>query len=201
MSRSSARHAAIAALVPPAALVVDVGADHGEVAHIVGAIAVERRPHRAGAASVPWVIADGLRPFRHVPVAILAGMGARTIARILVAGPTPDVVVAHVQDDPGWLRVWLASHGWRLDAETLAVEGERIVEILRAVPGEESASGPALRQGPRLLEGHHPLREAWLEARIAQVMAVQAAVGHAHLARAEQLAADLVFLRAQQHQP
>lgn len=161
----SARHDLIVSLCPGDRPVIDVGADHGYVAEALGAIATERLPHRAGRAAVRWVIADGLAPFREVPVAILAGMGARTIAAILERGPRPGVLVAHAPDRPGHLRRWLAGHGWRIDAEGLAREGRGFAEVLRAVPGRETAEGLALTLGPRLLEGDDPLLEAWLRHR------------------------------------
>jgi tRNA (adenine22-N1)-methyltransferase len=151
-----ARRRLLASLVPAAEVVVDVGADHGHVAAWVGAIATERRPHRSGRTDVRWVIADGLMPFRRVDVAIVAGMGWRTIARILQMGPRPPVAVLHAQDDPPALRRWLASHGWRIDAEGLAPEAGRFAEVVRAVPGQESAGGLLLELGPRLLEGSDP---------------------------------------------
>lgn len=157
-----ARRQVLASLCPPADLIVDVGADHGHVAHLVGAVATERQSHRAGRPDVPWVICDGLSAFRHVPVAIIAGMGANTIAGILARGPRPDVLIAHAPDEPGTLRTWLAAHGWRIDAEALAPEGRRWAEVLRAVPGTESASGLELFFGPRLLEGDDAHLEAHL---------------------------------------
>lgn len=152
-----ARRAAILALVPDGIRpVIDVGADHGHVAHALGAIATERMPHRRGRPDVRWVVADGLRPFQRVGVAIVAGMGARLIARVLSEGPRPDVAVLHAQDDPPWLRRWLAEHGWRIEAERLAPEAGRFAEIVRAVPGEELATGARLELGPRLIEGEDP---------------------------------------------
>ena len=91
-------------MTPPGDVVVDVGADHGHVAEALGAIATERMPNRAGRTDVPWVICDGLAAFRRVDVAVIAGMGARTIAGILTRGPTPEVAVLHAQDDPPFLR-------------------------------------------------------------------------------------------------
>ncbi|MCB9664165.1 MAG: tRNA (adenine(22)-N(1))-methyltransferase TrmK [Alphaproteobacteria bacterium] len=157
-----ARREVLARLVPAGGLIVDVGADHGHVAHAVGAIATERRPHRAGRPDLPWVVADGLAPFRHVDTAIIAGMGAHTIAGILTRGPLPRVLVAHAPDDPETLRTWLATHGWRVDAEALAPEAGRYAEVLRAVPGEEPATGLTLAFGPRLLEGDDPFLEPHL---------------------------------------
>lgn len=152
------RRERIVELCPPAGLIVDVGADHGHVAHALGAVATERAPQRMGRRDVRWVVADGLRPFRRVEVAIIAGMGANTIARILAAGPRPEVaVVVHAQDDPPRLRRWLAANGWRIDAEALAREAGRFAEVIRAVPGAEPATGLDLDLGPRLLASDEPL--------------------------------------------
>jgi tRNA A22 N-methylase len=147
----------------PGGVVVDVGADHGNVAYCLGAIATERQPRRMGRRDVRWVVADGLRPFRRVDVAIVAGMGAHTIARILERGPRPQVAaILHAQDDPPLLREWLAANGWRIEAERLAPEAGRFAEVLRVVPGVEEATGDELRFGPRLLRGDDRLLPAHL---------------------------------------
>lgn len=159
--RSSDRFNAIVSLVPPGRHIVDVGADHGHLAAHLGAVATERKPGIPKNRYVPWVIADGLRPFRAVDVAIIAGMGARTIAGILDAGPQPAMVIAHADDEPWTLRCWLADHGWRIDAERLALQSGRFCELIRAVPGQEPARGVELELGPRLLEGDEPLLRAW----------------------------------------
>lgn len=160
--RGAGRRRLLVALCPGDRPVIDVGADHGHVAHALGAIATERLPHRIGRRDVRWVVADGLTPFREVPVAIIAGLGARSIEQILERGPRPGVLVAHAPDDPGRLRCWLAAHGWRIDAEGLAREGHRFAEVLRAVSGHERATGLELELGPRLLAGEDPLLRAWM---------------------------------------
>ena len=144
------RRALLVKLTPDAPFVVDVGADHGHVAHALGAVATERQPHRAGRPDVRWVIADGLLPFRRVDVAIIAGMGALSICEILERGPRPQTVVLHCPDDPPRLRRWLAAHGWRIDAEGLAHEAGRFAEVIRAVHGQETATGETLDYGPKL---------------------------------------------------
>jgi tRNA A22 N-methylase len=154
--RGRARRDLLISLVPPGRRVIDVGADHGHVAAALGAIATERMPHRRGRKDVRWVVADGLTPFREVDVAIIAGMGARTIEGILERGPRPRVAILHAPDDPQRLRTWLGSHGWRIDREGLAPEGNRFAEVVRAVPGEESATGLELAYGPRLLTTGDP---------------------------------------------
>ncbi len=159
---SRARRRLIASLCPPDRLVIDVGADHGHTAYALGAIATERAAHRVGRRDVRWVVADGLAPFRRVEVAIITGMGAHTIHGILARGPRPEVLIAHAPDDPIALRRLLVASGWRIEAEGLAREGTHFAEVLRAVAGEEAATGLRLDHGPRLLEGADPLREAWL---------------------------------------
>ncbi len=134
--------------------IVDVGADHGHLAARLSdhaeVFATERAPHRAGRSDVRWVIADGLAPFRQVGVAILAGMGAHTIAGILARGPRPAVAVIHVPDDPPTVRTLLAADGWRIDAEGAVAEGSRLAEVIRVVPGQEPHRGAELRWGPLL---------------------------------------------------
>jgi tRNA A22 N-methylase len=157
------RRDVVLALVPKdRGWIVDVGADHAEVARALGAIATEREPHRARRSGVPWVIADGLSCFAEVPVAVIAGMGARTILAILDAGPRPSVLVAHAQDDPELLRVGLAARGWRIEAEALAPEAHGFAAVLRAVPGDEPAVGLELAFGPRLREHGDPHLQASL---------------------------------------
>jgi tRNA (adenine22-N1)-methyltransferase len=107
--------------------------------------------HRIGRRDIPWVVCDGLAPFREVGVAIIAGMGARTIAAILEAGPRPGALLLHAQDDPPLLRAYLANNGWRITQEALAPEARRYAEVIVAVPGHESSTGLTLHYGPRLL--------------------------------------------------
>lgn len=154
MSRpaATARWQALASLVPAVeGVIVDVGADHGHLAYQIGAIATERAPRRIGRRDVPWVLCDGLSAFHHVDVAIIAGMGAHTIAGIVRRGPRPRVLVVHAPDDPPALRRLLAGDGWRLEAEVAVPEGPRLAECMRWVPGVEHASGPELSWGPLLL--------------------------------------------------
>lgn len=157
-----ARRELLVQMTPQAEVIVDVGADHGHVAAAVGAIAVERMPNRAGRGDVPWVICDGLSGFSNVDVAIIAGMGAKTIAGILERGPTPTVAVLHAPDDPGLLRQWLAKHGWIIEAEGLAPEAGRYAEVIRVRRGTETATGLTLEFGPRLLSDGDPLLHAHL---------------------------------------
>lgn len=163
------RPEALAALVPPDAPrpVVDVGADHAEVAARLGAWAVERLPHRRSGSPVPWVISDGLAAFRAVGTAIIAGMGADRILGILDRGPQPEVAVVHAVDDPGRLRRGLVARGWRIDAEALSPDGRAFAELIRVRRGHDPHTDDLIELGPLLLRGEHPLFRAWRAHRIA----------------------------------
>lgn len=139
---------------------VDVGADHGWVARALGCVATERRPHRRALPDGVWVVADGLDAFGPLGTAVIAGMGWRTIARIIGRAPPVERYVLHAQDDPPALRRWLAANGFRIADEALAPEAKRYAEVVVAVPGEEAAHGPVLELGPVLLQGHDPLADA-----------------------------------------
>jgi tRNA A22 N-methylase len=157
------RRALLVSMCPLGDVVVDVGADHGHVARSLGAIATERAPERiAVRGEGPWVVADGLRPFRRVDVAVIAGMGAHTILGILAAGPRPARALLHAQDDPPTLRLGLAAAGWRIEREGLAREAGRFAEVILAAPGAETAEGLELEYGPRLLGGDDPLLQLHL---------------------------------------
>lgn len=171
------RRRALAALIPDdPGVLVDVGADHGHVASAVGAIATERMPGRIGRRDVPWVVADGLAPFRYVDTAVIAGMGAHTILGILDRGPRPRrALIVHAPDAPALLRRGLAERGWRIDHEMLAPEARRYAEVIRAIPGREPSTGAHLDLGPRLLVSDDPLLEAHLRVLCAHLSGLEAA--------------------------
>lgn len=137
---------------PSDRVIVDVGCDHGHtVAAVPGAFGTERLPHRLPRRDdIPMVVADGLKPFRHVDVAIVTGMGPRLVRDVLRSGARPALAVVHSPQGPGDLRELLAADGWRIEAEALGWEGRRFAEVMRVVPGHEAHSGLELRFGPLL---------------------------------------------------
>jgi len=173
--RRAAIVAQVQAVARPGDLVVDIGADHGHVARALGAIATERAPGRSGRTDVPWVLADGLRGLRRADVAVIAGMGFRTIAGILERGPVPGHAVLHAPDDPQSLRLWLGENGFRIHDEDLAQEGPRYAEVITVVPGQEPHSGEALALGPLLCKRGHVLLVPHLERLRGRLAALAAA--------------------------
>jgi tRNA A22 N-methylase len=141
----------VVALTPPGGVIVDVGCDHGHTAQALGAIATEREPHRLPRrGDIPRVVADGLRGFRSVDTAVITGMGAHVIRRILQQGPQPSVAVVHSPQHTDRLRAGLAEDGWRIDAERLAPEGKGFAEVIRVVRGSEPNRSHSLWFGPLL---------------------------------------------------
>lgn len=202
MSRLPPRLEALRALIPPGHAVVDVGADHGILSRsIENAVSTEVSPSQARAPGLTWVVAEGLRPFRAVECAVIAGMGAKTIAKILEEGPRPAILVLHAQDDPPALRAYLAGAGWRIEAESLAPEAGKYAELLRAVPGVESSSGLWLHFGPRLLTEGHPLLRAHLEITLARHRALLQAMQGRNPAREAIFEARVAFLSARLAEP
>ncbi len=139
-------------------LVVDMGCDHGHTTRALQdlgtaelVVGSERRSNRLPRrADLCLVVADKLAPFRRVDLAVITGMGPHVILEALKA--RPEVAVVHSPDRCDTLRRGLAAQGWRIDAEGLAREGRGFAEVIRVLPGEETATGLALAFGPRLLE-------------------------------------------------
>lgn len=182
MSNGKARRDLIIAMCPRGGFIVDVGADHGHVAHALGAIAVEREPQRIGRPDVPWVVGDGLSCFRDVDTAVIAGMGALTIAGILERGPAPKRAIVHAPDDPPTLRQRLDALGWRIVDERLAPEARRFAEVLHIEPGSNNAEGLWLELGPVLLRGDDPN----LRAHLTHLARWYAGIAHATDGRADE---------------
>lgn len=156
MKTLNARHRVLCELCPDEKIIIDVGADHGYVAEHLGAIASERMPHRRGRRPIPWVIADGLKPYAHADAAIIAGMGAHKIIQILQEAPPITTLVLHATDAPRRVRAYLAQNGWCIDVERIVPEGRAFAEVIRAKKGNEPATGLELAFGPKLLQTKGP---------------------------------------------
>jgi tRNA (adenine22-N1)-methyltransferase len=191
------RLAAVAAAVCAGSRVADVGTDHGllplwlaRTGRVAFCVATERdagglarvaRPP----ADAPWAdrlvyrAGDGLaalRPSDRVDTVILAGLGARTIVRILAApGARPaafERLILQPRTDEALVRRWLSVHGWRPVSEGLAVERGRRHLTLAAARGDDEAvyrhptldRNDLLVAGPLLVRARPPeLARSWRE--------------------------------------
>jgi tRNA (adenine22-N1)-methyltransferase len=149
---------AVAALVPPACSVVDVGAGDGQLASALAAaghrvIATEAQPGpllrlraRAGQAGIECRLGDGLRAVRpgEVEVAVLAGMGGLRMIRILDASAAVVAELKAVLLQPMQhleeLRLWVDAAGLELRSEVAAAQGRRRYTVL-LVGGGASGAG------------------------------------------------------------
>jgi tRNA (adenine22-N1)-methyltransferase len=205
-----ARLAAIAALVPTsAALVADIGADHGRLACALltsrpglrvivtdvsaDSLAKARRllAARELTARADFRVADGLQALAgDAPDAVvLAGMGGATIRRILSAAGAAEALgdarlILQPNVEVAALRRWLTDHGFRLIEEDVAAAGRRFYAILCAMRGASAALTPReYALGPCLLARRPPAFAPYLRWRARVLADVLAALTDAPRSR------------------
>ncbi|MDW7650638.1 MAG: class I SAM-dependent methyltransferase [Bacillota bacterium] len=189
---------AIAELVPPGSVVADIGTDHG---YLPVYLLLEQISHRAVAADInpapleqarETVAAfnclqkidlrlgrglDVIRDDDEIDTVVIAGLGGRTIAAILAEGKSKlngvQRLILQPMSEAGYLRLFLAKHGFAIGQETLAMEGRHLYEIILAIPGKESETDPfRLSLGPRLLEKKPPLFPVLIKEKIRKLRVV-----------------------------
>jgi tRNA (adenine22-N1)-methyltransferase len=159
----SPRLAAIAEAIVPGSRVADVGSGHGLLPLWLAAsgraaycLATEKtatlllRVARAEA-HAPWAqrlgyrAGDGLaavHPGDRIDTIVLAGLGGRTIVRLLDApeagSPALLRLVLQPRSEPALTRLWLSEHGWRPVAERLTFERGRFYQTLAAEHGDDA---------------------------------------------------------------
>jgi tRNA (adenine22-N1)-methyltransferase len=204
--RAHARLAALVELVPAGSTVADIGADHGLLARwlltsgrasrcIVTELDARRlarvRGFPAGdahAARLELRCGDGLDPLRpgdRIDVAVLAGMGAGTLCRILAFDRLHALgirrLVVQPTTDPGVVRRHLRLGGFRPVEEVLGRERGRFFAALAAEPGAPHdppaglAAGDVDEAGPLLLAAAGEAFRVYWEDERARLDAVLAA--------------------------
>ncbi len=182
------RLAVLALQVPAGSVVADIGTDHAYLpVYLVekgichGVIATDLNPgpfrsavskveERGLGSKIDLRLGYGLKVLQpgEADVLVLAGIGGNTIREILAASPevlkTVQKLVLQPMADPGDLRTWLASNGWRISDEHLLQEDGRIYVVVAAEPGREKTEDSCLLElGPRLLEKKDPLMDVYLQ--------------------------------------
>jgi tRNA (adenine22-N1)-methyltransferase len=148
--RLGPRLAAVAGAVPAGAgSLVDVGAGDGQLALALAGrrlrvVATERTRAglarlRSAAPDLDCRFGDGLEPLAagEVEGAVVAGLGGRSIARILDRSPAARQlrwVVLQPQERAHELERWLAAAGYEIRLGDWAVQGPRLYRVIRAVP-------------------------------------------------------------------
>jgi tRNA (adenine22-N1)-methyltransferase len=163
LPKLSPRLAAVAAEIVPGSRVADIGTDHGRLPLWLAAsglaayclateksVALLARVARAGAGA-PWSrrlayrAGDGLeaiRPGDRIDTIVIAGLGGRTIVRILdtAAGRSPMLTRLALQprSETALARRWLSEHGWRPVSERLTEDCRRTHVTIAAERGRDS---------------------------------------------------------------
>jgi tRNA (adenine22-N1)-methyltransferase len=158
----SPRLGALRDAIAPGSRVADVGSDHGLLPLSLVAsgraaycLAIEKTPRLldqvarppAGAAwadRLGYRAGDGLAAIRaedRIDTIVMAGLGGRTIVRLLSApGHMTDVglLVLQPRTEPVLVRAWLSMHGFRPVAERLTDDGGRLHLTVAASRGEDA---------------------------------------------------------------
>lgn len=186
------RLAAVASFVPAGMVVADIGTDHALLPLFLVtqkacplAIAVEKSPKNCERAQqavslfnqehrIEVRCGDGFAALREkdgVEVVVIAGLGGKTICRLLMAAGKSlercGRLVLQPMGDAPLLRRWLAARGYTLTAERLAKEKGHFYEIMVAEEGRALVSDPFFYElGPHLLAAGDPLLAPWLQQKI-----------------------------------
>ena len=172
----------VADVVPKGSRLLDVGSDHaylpiylcerdlvrsaiaGEVVEGPYQSALENVTRHGLEGRIAVRLANGLAAFDEsdgIDTITICGMGGRLIADILDAGQAKLNTVSRLilqpnnrEDD---LRRWLQDNGFRLVAEDIIEENDKIYEILVVEHGQMSLSEKELRFGPYLVEQSAPV--------------------------------------------
>ncbi len=182
--------------MPERSRVADIGTDHarlplhllrsGRVSRCIATERDARRVSRLRLAAAGRLVPAGLeirhgdgltalRPEDRVQVVVAAGMGARSILRLLDQDPDRRLglsrVVLQPATEPARLRRGLARRGYGIVEERLVVDRGRFYTVIAAEWGREDrfATHPALdrddlyQAGPCLVRSDNPLvRKLWL---------------------------------------
>lgn len=189
----SPRLTVVADFVPRGAVVADIGTDHAYlpvylvengICPSVVATDVHQKPYQSALNTVGQSglgdrikvrLGDGLNCLQpgDVQVVIMAGMGGKTMCRLLEASPGImgglRRLILQPMDDAPQLREWLVSHSWHLVAERLVDDNGHLYQVLVAEPGRlEVLDELALLVGPRLLDCRDELMGLYVQGLIDQ---------------------------------
>lgn len=186
------RLAAVASLVPSGEVVADIGTDHAYLPiYLAGqnisprVIAVEKSPRKCQEARervkfyglsqrVEVRVGDGLLALTEedaVGVVIIAGLGGKTICRLLIAAGEGVYryrrLVLQPMTDMAMVRRFLVERGFCFLLEKLAAERGRFYEVIAAEKGNEEIKDPIFFEvGPGLLRGKDQLFIPWLKEKL-----------------------------------
>ena len=223
--RLTPRLQAIAELIPPGSVIADIGTDHAylpvyllqeqicrrAVATDVKEAPLERARETVAAFNCHQKIdlrqGSGLQAIEfedQVDTVVIAGLGGRTIAKILAEGRDKlnwlKRIIMQPINEAGYLRLFLAENGLAIIQERLVMENRHLYEIIVAQPGSEQEKDPfRLSLGPRLLENNPPLLPFLLQQKIKKLHTLKKSLQRAKnedvSAKLQEVEKELTFLR------
>lgn len=175
----------IADWVPSGSRLIDIGTDHALLplylllqGKIETAIGVDRSQqplkqarrrrdkHSVQAEQLSLLHSDGLHnvSVQQGDIAVLAGMGGRTMMTILSSPKVKDLAVVIVQPNRNVveLRSFLAQHNWQITQEHITLENQQLYTTMMARPGPSALSPREAYLGPVLLREQPPEWWQWL---------------------------------------
>ncbi|MDR3085652.1 MAG: class I SAM-dependent methyltransferase [Christensenellaceae bacterium] len=187
MARLGARLLAARDLLGPCRVFADIGANHGflaaemlksglcerAVVSDISSFALDRARRTMAEEGLldrtEFVVANGLQGIRLAggDAAAICGMGARTIAAILLNG-LPCAAVLQPNVELPLLRRFLVQHRYLIEAERIAFDAGRYYVLLRVLPGlSEAYSDAQCVTGRRERLQNPELRKGYLQWRLA----------------------------------
>ncbi len=126
----------------------------------------------------------GLNPVQRedgVEVVVIAGLGGRSISRILLACRDKwdwfESLVLQPMQESSLLRRWLLAHGMSLFSERLVRDGKRIYEIMAVRRGRQQVQNPVFFDlGPCLIQQRDPLLAPFIQQKINRCRAIAEAL-------------------------
>lgn len=199
------RLAEVAKCIMPESVVVDIGTDHaylpvylikeGICRKVIGVEKYRKNLQKARetvdlfnlSSKIELRSGDGFYVIREedcADVAVIAGMGGRTISSILLSGAEKAArlkyFILQPMGDTYLLRRWLIAHRFCITDERLAWEKKRFYEIIIAQHGKQAETDSFLLEvGPGLIERRDPLLVPYLEDKIKRCRRIITALNQA----------------------
>lgn len=145
------RLTAVCGCIPACSVFADVGCDHGLVSEYVAknrlaktilACDISEKCLKKAKAllceydNVSYHVADGLKGVQKVDVAVICGMGAKTIVDILSALDYKPYLILGAQKNIETLRLWLCKNGYAIDKDFVIEEDGIYYDIICAKEGK-----------------------------------------------------------------
>lgn len=179
-NKLSKRLFAIASMIEDGKTVYDVGCDHAYLdiyltlyRKNISCYAIDVRPNVIKIATentkkcgltIPVMLNNGLENIQLVnnSVVVIAGMGTRTILKIIKDKKISELVIQS-NDDLVLLREQLSQIGYKIIDEKLVLEDGYFYVLIKAEPGNSSYTKQQLLLGPVLMENKEQLYLEYLE--------------------------------------